>query len=305
MARITRINTNVARQILHSVVAKAGQNTKGVSKTTFKKDILGKAEGQHLGILRGDQDTITRNEFKHSFRELKEEILKHPEKFAPNRRALEKMGIRAYEGSKLRENFDSDESLKKIDRYAVGEQKEQDTSKEPVKSEREILQERRVAKARQGMNLYQAQKERADLESGKRTENKTSITTGGKSANSATKPNLFKGGTIAGASETAGTGLKKDQGAPAIPGQHASPPSRSSVQLAGGIGLSRIEGKPTDRADDVAIPRIGIAKEDSGTEKTVPTPGVKTEVTDIRPGKDADDELPSTKDIDQNLPLAA
>ena len=77
------------------------------------------------------------------------------------------------------------------------------------------------------------------------------------------------------------------------------------MQLAGGIGLTRLDGRPADRSDDIAIPRIGIAKEDAGTEKTIPTPGLKTEVTDIRPAKDEDDELPSTKDIDQNLPLAA
>ena len=214
MARITRINTNIARQVLHSIVARADDkyHSKGVSKTTFKKDILGKAEGQHLGILRGDRNTITRKEFLNSFRELKEEILKHPEKFAPNRRALEKMGIRAYEGSKLHEDFDSEESLKKVDRYAVGEQKEEDASKDTGPTPEEKLKAERHQRAMPGLNLYRSKQERDALASGKKTLTPTSITAGQaeKSATSATAPTLFKGGTVAGGCETAGKGLNQE-----------------------------------------------------------------------------------------------
>lgn len=320
MARITRINANVARQILHSVVAKAGQNTKGVSKTTFKKDILGKAEGQHLGILRGDRETVTRNELKHSFRELKEEILKHPEKFAPNRRALEKMGIHAYVGSKLHDDFDSEESLNKVDRYAVGEQKELDSSKKPMKSPEQEARERRIAAARRGMNLYQTQKERAEIESGKKTITPTSITTG-QAEKSATSATSHEGaGTIGGATRYAGSEAAKTS--VPVPGQHASPPaqSRGAVPIVGGVISHAHDGRDRDAyavgptlvgardargaAPDSAQPGGG-----SEAETNTPTPGLKTEATDIRSAPKADessdDELPSTEDIDRDLPLAA
>ena len=317
MARITRINTNVARQILHSVVAKAGQNTKGVSKITFKKDILGKAEGQHLGILRGGRDTITRNEFKHSFRELKEEILKHPEKFAPNRRALEKMGIRAYEGSKLHEDFDSEESLKKVDRYAVGEQKEKDAGKDtgPTAADLKLESRRREVNLRTGRSLRLRAEDAGKKASG--FANPT-IQTGyaGGSSDQAGSSATTRGANVKtsafGDPEKNVAGQSAAQRAAgatgvAIPGQHASAPtaqqqSRGAVPLVG-LGLHGLDGRPADRTDDIAIPRIGIAKEDAGTDKNVPTPGLKTEVTDIRPAKDEDDDLPSTKDIDKDLPF--
>jgi hypothetical protein len=91
----------------------------------------------------------------------------------------------------------------------------------------------------------------------------------------------------------------------AIPGQHASAPAATSspVHLAGGIGLSRIEGKPADRADDVAIPRIGIAKEDGGTEKTIPTPGLTAEDLDDKPQKDTTENTPQPANINEGLPL--
>lgn len=170
------------------------------------------------------------------------------------------------------------------------------------KTPEELLREKRVERARRGMNLYQTQKERAEIESGKKMITPTSITTG-QEKKSATSATSHEGaGTIAGASRAAGSDAAKPS--VPIPGQHETPPSRGVVPLMS-IGLHSLDGRPADRTDDIAIPRIGIAKEEPGTEKTVPTPGLKTEVTDIRPGKDADDELPSTKDIDQNLPLAA
>ncbi|MDP2789599.1 MAG: hypothetical protein Q8O51_00545 [bacterium] len=315
MARITRINTNVARQVLHSMVARADDkpfHSKGVTKNTFEKEILRKAEGKHLSIFRGTRNSVTRNEMKHSVKELTEFLKAHP-KFSPNRRALETMGIHAYEGNALRENFNSEDSLKKVDRYAVGEQKDLDSSKKPVKSELELLQERRVAKARLGMNLYNRQKEQAEIASGKRTDNKTSITTGKNAANTITSHE--GAGTIAGASRTAGKDVAPTT---PIPGQPVTPSTPTPVHLAGGIGLSRFDGRPADRTDGIAMPTIvgasdargsapstASSDEEPSTEKTVPTPGLKTEVTDIRPVQDADEELPSTEDIDKNLPLAA
>lgn len=186
----------------------------------------------------------------------------------------------------------------------------------------QVLREKRVAAARRGMNLYQTQKERAELESGKRADNKTSITTGEKSATTATKKDLFKGGTIAGASETAGQGVHQGQGAPAIPGQHATPPaqSRGAVPIIGGVISHAHDGRDRD-AFPVGPTLVGAADARgvaadtpsadavSGPEGSVPTPGLKTDVTDIRSAKktseDSDDDLPSTEDIDRDLPLAA
>lgn len=320
MARITRINSNIARQVLHSIVARADDkyHSKGVSKTTFKKDILGKVQGQHLGVLRSGQKSITRNEMKHSVRELTDFLKAHP-KFTPNRRALEKFGVRAYEGSELRADFNNEEYLKKVDRYAVGVQKEEDAGKDTGPTPEGELRAKRLARARQGMNLYRSKQERDDLASGKRIITPTSVTSGEAQKSKISATSHEGAGTLAGKSKIAGESTATTP----IPGQHAAPPpSRGSVQLAGGIGLSRIDGRLADRTDDIAIPHLtgpadalGVApassrpEEAQGTEKTVPTPGLKTEVTDISPlkdsKKDADDELPSTEDIDKNLPLAA
>lgn len=302
------------------VAKRQDYNTTGITKGAFKKDVLQKVQGQHFAELRGGQKFIDRNKFRHTAAELAEFLKAHP-KLTANRASLKKMGVDAYEGSALKEDFDNQEFLKRVDRYAVGEQKEQDASKNtgPTKEELKRQERRRLVNIATGRSLRMRAEDAgkgparfanpkvgaAGFAGGHDEKAGSSATVRGKDVQTSVSGDPTK--NVAGLSAA-----QRSAGASgaAIPGQHASSPvtppqSRGSVQLAGGIGISRIEGRPADRADDVAIPRIGIPNENGGTEKTVPTPGLRTEDTDVHPDKNDDDELPSTKDIDQNLPLAA
>ena len=219
--------------------------------------------------------------------------------------ARKALNVKLHQGDNVIQGFNE----KHIGEKALGAvaeiQQDADASKNTGPTPEEQIRAKRVERARRGMNLYNIQKERADLESGKKSFTPTSITTGQEQKSKIAAISHEGAGTIAGASRAAGS----DAARPSvpIPGQHASAPAAapSPVHLAGGIGMSHFDGRPADRTDDIAIPRIGIAKEDPGVEKTVITPGLKTEVTDIRSAKDTDDELPSTEDIDKNLPLVA
>ncbi len=188
--------------------------------------------------------------------------------------------------------------------------------KTDVKTPEELQREKRIARARQGLHLYQAQKERAELESGKKTVTPTSITTGQaeKSATSATTPTLFKGGTVAGASEIAGKSLQQGKGAVAIPGQHApTSASRGAVPIIGGTLNHAHDGRDRDAypaaptlvgASDVRGSAPSSVNADAGprVESPIPTPGLKDTGAIGEPKKDEDD-APPAKNIDEGLPL--
>ncbi len=296
-------------------------HNKGISKNAFKKDVLGKVQGPHLGMLRGGQKFITRNEMKHSVKELTEFLKAHP-KFTANRHALEKIGVRAYEGSKLRQDFNNAEFLKKVDRYAVGQQSEQEKSKDTGPTPEELKRQERRKQA--NILIGRSQRLRAEDAAGKPSgfaaKLATTTDTSGRAPGAASSATTRKGvqTSVAGDTRTAG---QPQPGVP-IPGQpnSATGPARSAVQLAGLGGLGRVGagrsvpavGAPDTRGTAPAPNESPAAAGTSGglagkyaAEQGAgsPTPAGDTEVTDLRPAKSTDDT--DDEDIDRNLPLAA
>ena len=307
MARITRISTDVARQVLHSMVAKVDDkyHSKGISKTTFKKEVLGKIQGQNLGILRSGQKFISRNEMKHSVKELSEFLKAHP-KFAPNRRTLEKFGARAYEGSELRQDFNNEEFLKRVDRYAVGEQKEQDASKNTGPTKAELEEKARQERGRQYLNRFRSIQARDAEAKGITPFGQTSVTSGmGKNATTTATGGPPENVTIAGKSKVAGADIaaKVHGQSAAIPGGISTPASGNHpVQLVGGIGRHVHEPSQDASIPGTGIPTVG-APDLRATSPAHPD-SADTPSADGKDDKD-DIELPSMDDIDKNLPFAA
>lgn len=294
-------------------------HSKGISKTAFKKDVLGKVQGPHLGVLRGGQKFITRNEMKHSVKELTEFLKAHP-KFTANRHALEKIGVRAYAGSTLRANFDNNEFLKKVDRYAVGQQTEQEKSKDTGPTPEELKRQERRKQA--NILIGRSQRLRAEDAAGKPSgfakQNLATADTSGRTAGAASSATTRKGvqTSVAGETRVAGQVTSTTP----IPGKQntATVPTHSAVQLAGLGGLGRVgagRSIPTVGAPDTrgAAPAESPATANASgglagkyaaeQDANKPTPATETEVADIRSAKSADDS--NDEDIDQNLPLAA
>lgn len=295
MARITKINADVARQVLHSLVAKSNDrfHSKGISKTTFKKEILNKAAGEHIGMLRGGVKTISRNQLKHSVKELTAFLKEHPEKYSANKHILEKIGVHAYEGSKLRENFDNPDFLKKTDKYVVGLQTEKNAANDTGPSPEEQLREKRRKAVIVNLNIRHSAEERDKL---------TSVipkdVVG--SANAAKAQGSVFGDTKTAGTAAGGTGK-------AVPGKTVSAAPRP-VQLGGGMA-SQLGHQMQEKSTVVPVFGVtqGKAPVDAGKPATEDNLQklVQEEAAAAKSTAKETDDLPNVDDVDTNLPLAA
>ena len=314
--RTPSIHTEHIRSFANKLVTSANNKygNRAISNKKFQ-EIMEHAPVQYASKLRGGQKNLSTYQAKKFLGGFIKHIQEHPE-YKVSTYARKALNVKLHQGDNLIQGFNE----KHIGEKALGAvaeiQQDADAAKNTGRTPEEQIRAKRVERARRGMNLYNVQKERADLESGKRTFTPTSITTGQEQKSKIAAISHEGAGTIVGASRTAGTDTKPTT---AIPGQHAAAPvaAPTPVHLAGGgIGIRRADDTPERSYNSMptivgasdargSAPSNSSFDEEPSTEKTVPTPGLKTEVTDIRPAKDTDDELPSTEDIDKNLPLVA